>query len=394
MKKTTLYKIGKGGKVQIWAAWIDVTLDGTPCIFRESGTENGKMTVKKKFVKKGKNIGKSNETTPLEQAQFEMNNMVKAKLEENMVDDYSKIYEEPKYLYPALAVSHDLKKTEKLLKKRGYLYVQPKLNGARTWNLRHLPENHKHDLMTHVMLSRKLNHFTSIGHIEEVCKGFGSYSPDGEIFHPDYDFQTIISLLKKFYKKGENPDYPDYGTEDLQYHVYDLAIPGKTYEERKEILDEITGYGNEIFKASIKVVETVRVESIKEIDDLHNYWVSLGYEGLIVRDPKSLYAFNDRNDSLIKYKKFYDKEFKIIGHKTELWDDSLNNVERKLVLWECITENGFTFTSRPKGSFLERERLHSEAEKHYGKMLTVRYQELSQDGVPIMNIGICLRDYE
>lgn len=419
MEPTILYKKAKKQpkngnlKVQKWACWVIPPYSGDPerefpCIVRESGQIDGKMTVKKKFVKKGKNIGKSNETTPYEQACFEARNEIKGKIEDNMVDALSKIDSPPKYLYPALASKHDEKKTLKLLKERGYLYAQPKLNGARCWKLNHLGFGHPHDGVpsTADMISRQLKIFTEIDHINQACDMFGKYSPDGEVFNKDFDFQTIISLLKKKYERGENPDYPEFATTDLEYHVYDLAIPDKTYEERKAILDSLFKqlYNQPFFTPEdciIQPVETIRVESLEEIDELNAHYISLGYEGLILRDPESPYAFNDRNLSLIKYKKFYDDEFEIVGHEVEIWDDTLSNKMRNLVIWVCRTSSGFVFRSRPKGSFLERERLFWIAEQQYGKKLTVRYQELSQDGVPIMNIGIGaplesegIRDYE
>lgn len=415
MDPVTLYKriknrkSNKPGKVQVWSCWVEMHYDEEfpfeiPCIMRQSGQQGGKQTIKQKYIKKGKNIGKSNETTPYEQACFEANNSIKEKIEDNMVYDINDIDLPPKYLYPALAVPHNIKKTEKLLKERGYLYVQPKLNGARCWKLNHLPSDHQHfETPTGVAVSRTLKSFDAISHIDRACDFFGQHSPDGEVFNPDFDFQTIISLLKKYYAVGENPDYPDLCTEDLQYHVYDLAEPNMQYEARMLFLSGMIKAYNDSVDPEHRIIHAVpthRVESIEEIDKWNEYYILLGYEGLIIRDPESEYAFNDRNDSLIKYKKFYDDEFEIIGFSYEEWHDVLSGVIRKLVLWRCVTKDGLEFTSRPKGSFLARERMYKTAEKEIGKMLTVRYQELSQDGVPIMNVGIniieseIIRDYE
>ena len=404
---TKLYKratnrTGKLGKIQEWACWIEETPEGA-WICRESGQKDGKQNIKKKLVKSGKNIGKSNETTPLQQALFELNNMVQSKIEDNCVLSEADVDLPPRYLYPALAVPHDLKKTKALLKKRGYVFIQPKLNGARAWNIRHLKDDGWLTNPLETMISRKIKVFGCIDHIAKEVPVFGGYTPDGEIFNPLMDFQTIISLLKKYYALGEHPDYPEYCTEDLQYHVYDLAIPGLMYKERKEILDAvIAGYQHQNPAAIkvIKAVETIRATSIEEIDYHQARWVNLGYEGLIVRDPDSEYAFNDRNESLIKYKKFYDDEFEIIGHEIEIWDDVLTGEHRDLVKWVCQTKDGKVFVSRPKGSYAQRERICKEAPLYYGKMLTVRYQELSQEGTPIMNIGQkivegeIIRDYE
>jgi len=398
-KRATNRKSDKLGKIQEWSCWLeDCGKDGI-AICRQSGQIDGKQSLKKKYIKKGKNIGKANETTALAQAAFELNNMVQAKLEDNCVLDIHDVDNDPTYLYPALAVSHDLKKTKALLKKRGYLYVQPKFNGARCWHIGHLDEFHPHvNTPTHIMMSRNLKPFDTIEHIHNaVHECFGDYTPDGEVFKEGFDFQTIISLLKKEYRIGENTDYPNFCTGMLDYHVYDLALPRMTYEERKNLLDGlIEDYyiNNPGAVLPIIPVKTFKVTSMEEIDDYNSQFILDDYEGLIIRDPESLYGFNDRNDSLIKFKKFYDAEFKIIGHEVEIWDDFLCGIHRELVIWRCVTDKGFEFRSRPKGSFLERERLCKNASDYYGKFLTVRYQELSQDGVPIMNIGKGIIDAE
>lgn len=401
-----LYKRAKTGKIQEWSAWIEIhDIKGVdvPCIMRKSGQQNGKQNTKSKYIKSGKNIGKSNEQSPLDQARFQLANMIKGKLEDNMVERLEDVDHDPQYLYPALAVGHNAKKTEKLLKKRGYLYVQPKLNGARCWKVNHLELTHNHSATPeNALISRTLKEFGTLAHIDNELKDLDKLkiTPDGEIFNPEFDFQTIISLLKKQYAVGENEDYPDLCTEDLQYHIYDIAADVFVYEARKGFLDRFFAE----YKGSIlQPVATHKVTTMAEIDQWNEHYILLGYEGLIIRDPESKYAFNDRNESLIKYKKFYDAEFPIVDFSYEEWDDVLTGKIRKLVLWICETSSGKRFTSRPKGSFLVRERLYKEADKHIGDLLTVRYQELSQDGTPIMNVGLggvelieaeAIRDYE
>ena len=49
---------------------------------------------------------------------------------------------------------------------------------------------------------------------------------------------------------------------------------------------------------------------------------------------------------------------------------------------------------RPKGSVEKRQQMFKDLEKIIGKELTVRYQELSEDGIPIFPVGIVIRDYE
>lgn len=368
-----LYKRAKNKKVSVWSCWGEEE-NGVPVIFRESGYTDGKKTVKKKYVRKGTNKGKSNEISPLENALFMANNFIKDKIEENFVNNILDIDLPPKFLYPALAIS-DTKKA------KYPCFVQPKLNGARAVSFRHLKDNR--------LLSRNRKEFAGVDHITESLFLFGSLSPDGEIYKHGLTFQQLISLMKKDYKEGENEDYKDLSSIDLEYHVYDLAIPNKTYLERKEILDNIIPDWHPI----IKQVETVQVNSFDEVKKYHDKWVAEGYEGIIIRNKDEKYAFNDRNKSLIKYKEFQDEEFEIVGYEIEEYDDSLNNQMLELVIWKCKAGNE-TFTVRPVGSVIDRAAALKTADEQIGKMYTVRFQEKSKDSVPIFPTGLGIRDYE
>jgi len=63
----TLYKRAKTGKIQSWQ--ISVEMDGHyATIVKQAGQLGGKLTEHKERITEGKNIGKSNETHPQQQA--------------------------------------------------------------------------------------------------------------------------------------------------------------------------------------------------------------------------------------------------------------------------------------------------------------------------------------
>lgn len=373
MRKATLFKKAKNGKTSVWSCWVEEE-KGVPVIIRESGFTDGKKTQKKRYVRKGTNQGKSNEKTALENASFIAENMVKARIEDNFVWNADEINLPPKYLYPALAIS-DTKKI------KYPCFIQPKFNGARAVSFRHLNDTR--------ILSRNRKEFAGIDHIRESIDLFKEFSPDGEIYKHGLSFQSLTSLMKKFYKRGENKEYPDLASSDLEYHVYDLAIPNKTYLERKRILEKILPENHPIFKR----VHTEQATCWADIKKWHDTWVANGYEGIIIRNKDEHYAFNDRNKSLIKYKEFMDEEFEIVGFEKEEYDDVLNNQMLDLVVRICKAGNR-TFNVRPNGSVTERVIAYKTAKDQIGKMYTVKFQEFSEDGVPIFPIGIGIRDYE
>ena len=58
------------------------------------------------------------------------------------------------------------------------------------------------------------------------------------------------------------------------------------------------------------------------------------------------------------------------------------------------TKAGKEFSCRPRGTHESRAELFKHGKEYVGKMLTVRFQELTADGIPRFPVGIAIRDYE
>lgn len=362
-KWESLYKKSKKDKISKWSIWVQI--DEYPTIYRKSGFIGFKQRITKKVIKKGTNIGKSNEKTPLENAIFIADRYWDNHIKDNYVQNVDNINDTPLYIKPMLAKSYKKPINDNVI-------VQPKYNGIRCFSLLHLNDDR--------LLSRERNEFPCLTHIKDrISDIFGKYSPDGEIYHHDLTFQEIVRRTKK-YREGL--------TESLKYYVYDIAVPDIPFKDRKDILDSLIPDNDPI----IKKVSSYDVKSHEEILKYHNSFVKDGYEGVIIRYPDSYYMFNDRPTYLQKYKEFIDEEFVIVGFEKEEWDD--NGIIKDLVMWICSTKEGETFNVRLKGSFDRRIELYKKAKDFLGKFLTVRYQETSENGTPIFGVGIEIRDYE
>ena len=106
----------------------------------------------------------------------------------------------------------------------------------------------------------------------------------------------------------------------------------------------------------------------------------------MLRNKAGLYK-NSRSVDLQKFKEFFDGEFKIVAYKEG------TAVEAGCVIWICEAENG-QFACRPRGTREERIEQCLNGKKYIGKMLTVRYQEMTDSNVPRFPVGIAIRDYE
>ena len=74
-------------------------------------------------------------------------------------------------------------------------------------------------------------------------------------------------------------------------------------------------------------------------------------------------------------------------------DKKLPQVEVELVIFTVVTDDGKAFNVRPRGTVEQRRVWLEETDNLTGALLTVRYQELSEDSIPIFPVGIAIRDY-
>ena len=376
-KLPTLYKKATTGKIQEWSILVDDTGE-YPTIVMTSGYVDGKKVTTKKEVKTGVNKGKSNEQTPLEHAIFIAKSKWTTKKEEGYTenpDNCETVLDT--YITPMLAMPLNMDAVDKYVKFP--CYVQPKFNGVRCMVLNHLGD--------HRFLSRTRKEYTALDFMRDEVQGmFKSYSPDGEIYIHGTSLQDIVSLVKR---KQE-------GTLNLKYVVYDLIDPNMEFKDRLQTRDTLFKEYITHSKAKyVQLAQTLLIHSFDELMTAYQTFISQGYEGIIIRNPQAVYHPNIRSKDLLKYKNFRDSEFTIVGAECEIYYDKQLGKNIELVIWVCMSDSGLIFHVRPLGSVSEKESLWINRDQYIGKKLTVRYLELSKDGIPIGNpVGIAIRDYE
>ena len=119
----------------------------------------------------------------------------------------------------------------------------------------------------------------------------------------------------------------------------------------------------------------------------HDQFVEQGHEGIMIRDAVSTYEIGKRSNYLLKYKEFQTEEYEVVGVKEG------TGREKGAGIWECRTGNR-VFSAKPEGTLEFRRHLFRDREKYIGKMLTVRFQNLTALGVPRFPVGVAIRDYE
>lgn len=370
-----LYGMSKKGKVKQWQAKVEMNENSTATLIIESGYVGGKIHPKPKLLKKGKNIGKVNETTPFEQAVFEAKSKWNGKRDEN----YEPEQMDPNNYIPRLMLPQCAMKpgTGKIVYPA---FIQPKLNGVCDLAELYLNSNdyklHHHTRGGHL--------FETLAHLDEWLLRLDAPGPvHGELYKHGWSLQKIGSYTKKL-----KPDQ-----QLLEYWLYDIGWLEVTFKYRKRWLEFHIGELHKFFpECPIKFTPTEKVNSYAEAKIWHDRYVQQGFEGAMLRNVNGMYMFQFNSDDLVKIKSFQDDEFEIVGGKEGTGTDE------GCIIYRCITESGSEFDTRPRGTVENRKQMFIDLPLAIGKRLTVRYAELSEDGIPLQPVGIpeaeTIRDYE
>lgn len=372
----SLFQKNKSGKAKLWNISVLEYAEG-PVIQIEHGILGGKMQITQDVITEGKNIGRANETTPLQQALAEAESKWTHKQErDGYVQSMTDMDKDTRPgIDPMLAHRYDKHPDAMTFP----CFIQPKLDGHRCIAI---IKNGTCELW-----SRSRIRITGVPHIQDALSMHLSGTLnndetlilDGELYNHDY--KNKFEDLASFIRSGTPKD----GHEVVQYHVYDIVKSDVPYVLRQKMLEELFQVVNcSLVSSPIVVVETIPVEQ-KDVVKLFKDFRSRGYEGAMLRDPKSLYI-GDRSYGLLKVKEFDDSEFKITG---------VNEGRGKLkghAIFECVTEDGVTFEAKLKGDTSRLKEIFDSPDQYIGKTLTVQYQGRTKNNIPRFPVGLRIRE--
>lgn len=258
------------------------------------------------------------------------------------------------------------------------VYSQPKLDGIRCI------------VSCNGMFSRNGNEIISAPHIFENLKPFFVSNPDaildGELYADKLknDFNRICSLVKKTKPTAE--DLRE-SAATIEYWVYDApviggCIPSNPFIRRFNLIESLLcGIGK------IRIVATEKIMNVESLDTLYGVYLEKGYEGQMVRCNKSYE--NKRSRSLLKRKEFIDDEFSILGIT-----EGLGKRAGTAGFMSFVSRNGNEFRSNIKGNFQHLKTILEDRENLIGKIATVKFFNLTPNGIPRFPYVTGIRNYE
>lgn len=196
---------------------------------------------------------------------------------------------------------------------------------------------------------------------------------DGELYLPGYGINEINSFIK-------NTEVPQHYK--LQFWLYDICIENMTAKNRQNYIDDFLL--GKVHRSNIHTKEehlnnTDRLivlpnfdcSNINEAIICRDTFISLGFEGLVIRKTDAEYQFGGRrNNSMLKFKKKLDGLFTILDIVPE--GRKRANLG-KFVLKNDINEETFECTYNAPHSVQEEILINKE--KYIGKNVLVEFRE-------------------
>lgn len=183
---------------------------------------------------------------------------------------------------------------------------------------------------------------------------------DGELFGGRKKFQQTIKVVK-------NAECADWNK--IKYCVFDSPNMGKdTFEKRTKTVKDWFDANKPQYA---EFCNQYKCTSKQQLEDDLKKMIKLGGEGLMIREPGSVYE-RCRSKTLLKLKKFYDAEAVVIGY-----DPGKGRFTGAVGALKCRMECGKEFKV---GSGLT-DKDHRRPPK-IGSIITYKFQEYTNSGSP------------
>lgn len=379
METTTLYKKTSSGSLRQWTISLYETPEGFWAYTTSDGQVGGKIKTSKPTVV---NAGKASRSI-YEQAKSQVESKINKKLDSGYKETEQEALDDV-FISPMLAVD---------FKKRGHSMQYPAIGQRKFDGVRCIAYLSNGEV---ILESRKGKEFPHLNHLRDVIKPYLKEGEilDGELYSETLDFQRTVGLVRRESLSQEDIDVmPQIG-----YRIYDMfstdsSITELPFTERydmatKLVNDVRANHSHSIRNPLLIMTKNYVIDDEYAIQGLHEQFVDEGYEGVMIRNPSMPYQMDKRSSGLMKFKSFKDDEYPIVGYEEGKGND------KGTVIWVCETPNGHTFNAKPLGTREERATMFDNADSHIGKMLTVKYFELTNDGIPRFPNGVAIRDYE
>lgn len=357
----TLYKRGN-------TSWLVYQIEtANSKLITRTGIEFGNLITKTKICK-AKSIGRSNETTPHQQALKEAKAL------------YKKMVERECYLENKLNTPHhveallarDYKKLSHQVDWSLDWYVQVKLDGIRAI---HRTTDMDGNPIDSYLQSKKGVAYSALDKLSKQIDELRNAMElpihaclDGEVYLHGVPLNRINGAAKA------SKDL----TDNLEFHIFDITGTSLSYYERRKILYSVLERTNALSRVHIRLAPKVFSEA--GLRSYHDTFVENGYEGAMLRGAGGTYEEGVRSAYLYKFKDFQDEEFEIVDVVPD--EDGGGTL--------VYTSEHGEFNSRSIGSDSYRKWILDNKLEIIGKKGTIRFFKYTEFNIPQFPITYCI----
>lgn len=188
---------------------------------------------------------------------------------------------------------------------------------------------------------------------------------DGELFEGRGLFQTTVGKIRA--KQGD--------WSAIKFMVFDV-VNESTLEQRQSFLNQLN------LPEHCITVEQTKCTGKQHLNEYEQNILTLGGEGVMLRQPRSVYEFK-RSHTLLKVKQFSSDEAVVIGH-----EEGMGQHQGRLGALVCEYKNK-TFKIGTGFSNALRE-----IPPAIGSLVTFSFFELTDGGIPRHPSFVAVRNYE
>lgn len=393
---------------------------GEIIVSRRTGL-SGTISTISNLVKTGKNIGRSNETTPVQQACRETGSRYRKKLKAgyHIIGQVNR-----QILQPMLAKLWSEHGSNKLIDQGDWVW-QPKLDGHRA--LAYIVPSKLGGRATLEFFSRGGNAI-SVPHLEDVVFEYDTFMRiiglddevhtvllDGELYSHGTKLQDITRLVK-----AGVPSKLDFVIYDAcilsSIHNLHNDVTADMYEARYFIVREALKYMQ--YKPKVSTLEHFSNRAIPKVGKHLEIWsvpitseeagwaatdkaITLGFEGGMMKSNLGVYKAGGRSVALLKMKRFIDEEFKIVD-VTRGVDYKANGkraMPQALFQLQIVSKDSVGYPS-PLGTFevaapgakSEKAEYWRTKKKWIGQLCTVKHSGYTKAGIPVHAVAMRIRE--
>jgi len=295
--------------------------------------------------------------------------------------------------YPMLA-KHYLEHLEKV---KFPCYTQPKLDGVRAMGfissvkldieiLDSHSHSHSHSDSEYdkvILESRNGKDYVHLNHIREeikiLLKDYPKLVLDGELYTHNFENKKNVErfqFLSEACKITRTSPHPKESF--VEYWIFDIWDTECSFPGRFAILQDLfNNYSGKI----LKLVPTKQVDSHQEIEKFMNKTLKQDFEGIMIRNSQAKYISRKdyHCDDLLKYKRFEDEEWVIVGA------DECQGTQKGAIKWNLELDSK-RVVAKQMGSVEDAKELYKQfkktPEKFIGEKINIRFNERTKDGIP------------